>query len=645
MTDSLQPKADAGIPLRSAIRWSLVAAILASVFLGIALYSQLSASGPAGTTPSTLSPGEFDLLVTARAIAAFDFPPLWAGAIHPEAVGTYLGACEVAVLLLLGLSGTAALKFCGLLHFALLCGASVGLTARLGGGRAAALALVIVSFATPNLFKFHLSFLATTTEVIGIQLLALWWIIELRWSAPGAWRARLNALGCGLLLGLALIYSSHSLLLVLFSPILLIVGGGISVRERLPQLGLMIGGIVTFVIPWHLPSGAPGLETSRFTLKSVPVTEIIANLGADDLSSLTRQLPFALSGDPELGGIRGALHAFWLIALLVALVWSCLPLLRRGTKKDRLVESLLGCYGLAALTPMLFAGDLAGYPAAYRYCFNGLTIGIVLLGLHYARQHRSLVQKRGPLPGAALALLVGGAVAPGLLSLPAQANWELTIEEAAFFAAQHRILILDESPHLHFTLLSPYVFGAERTNWFQGYGMLLGEEFEHRRALARTRSRERRSNRPTTSLWLQASELDASGGLMSSFSTGLGLGLALDATLSADDLVLAASLPHSAIDKLWFGIGAALGEHSFWSDSAPSLTIEGGAPALGKMATSRVGFEQGYLSIQGSVPMQEDETAATLDDDRERWDGSAQLSLVHPFVFTRFAQERRGEFK
>ena len=132
---------------------------------------------------------------------------------------------------------------------------------------------------------------------------------------------------------------------------------------------------------------------------------------------------------------------------------------------------------------------------------------------------------------------------------------------------------------------------------------------------------------------------------MSSFSTGLGLGLALDATLSADDLVLAASLPHSAIDKLWFGIGAALGEHSFWSDSAPSLTIEGGAPALGKMATSRVGFEQGYLSIQGSVPMQEDETAATLDDDRERWDGSAQLSLVHPFVFTRFAQERRGEFK
>jgi len=619
--------------------------VVATVLMGVVLCSQFSRSGPAGESAPTLSPGEFDLLVTARAIAAFDFPPLWAGAIQPEAIGTYLGACEVAALLLLGIGGIAALKFCGLLHFSLLCGACVGLTARLGGGRAATLALALVSLATPNLFGFHLSFLATTTEVIGVQLIALWWLLELRWSTPDARGAQLKALGCGLLLGLALIYSSHSLLLVLFSPILLIVGSRASVRERLSQLGLMFGGIVTFVTPWHLPSGAPGLVTSTFTLKSMPVTQIIVGLGLDDLSSLTQQLPFALSGDPELGGIRGALHASWLIALLVALVWSCLQLLRPEKKKERLVEALLGCYGLTALTPMLFAGDLAGYPAAYRYCFNGLTVGVILLGLHYARQHHYLVGKLGALPGTALALLLGGMLAPGLLSLPAQANWELTTEEAAFFAAQHRILILDESPHLHFELLSPHLSGAERTNWFQGYGMLLGEEFEHHRALARTRGGPPGAKLPSTALWLQASGLDQSEGLMSSFSTGLGLGLALDATLSADDLELAASLPNSAIDKLWFGIGAALGEQSYWSDSAPSLTIEGGAQALARMTTSRVGFEQGYLSIPGSVPMQEDEITARLDDDRERWDGSAQLSLVHPFIFTRFAQEKRGEFK
>ena len=645
MTEPTQPEAVAGLPLRSAIRWSLLAAAVASSLLGAILYSELATSGPSGREPGTLSPGEFDLLLTARAIAAFDFLPLWAGSIHPEAIGTYLGACEVAVLLLLGISGVTALKLCGLLHFALLCAASVGLTARLGGARAAALSLGILSFATPNLFGYHLSFLATTTEVIGLQLVALWWLIELRWSAPRLPGARLNALACGLLLGVTLIYSSHSLLLVLFSPVLLIVGGRPSALERLPQVGMMLGGIITFALPWQLGSGAPGLETSSFTLKSVPVADIITNLGVDDLVRLTRQLPFALSGDPELGGVTGLLHVAWLLALLAGLLWSCAPLLQREHRRHPPIAALLGFYGLAALTPMLFAGDLAGYPAAYRYCFNGLTVGVVLLGLHYAEQHQNLVRKRGRRPGTALALLLAASLAPGLVSLPSQASWELTSKEAAFFAAQHRLLVLEESPHLHFALLSPHVLGAERANWFQGYGMLLGEEFAHHRSLARARTNDPESSVPSAALWLQASEVDRTGALLSSFSIGLGLGLALDGTLSEDDLVLAGSVPGAAVDDLWFGIGAALGEHSFWGGSVPTLTVEGGAPALETMATSRVGFQQGYLSIEGVDAMQEDKLTALLDNDAAHWEGSAQLSLTHPFMFTRFAQEGRGEFK
>jgi hypothetical protein len=649
MTDTPYPEASGGLPQRKALGWALLGAVLGASTVGAMIYWQLAGLNYAGAQRPTLSPGEFDLLLTARALASFDFLPLWAGSVHPDAIGTYLGAFEVAAFLLLGLGSTAALKACGVLHFALLSATCTGLAARMAGARAGALSLALILFVAPTLLGYHTRFLATTTEVIGIQVLALWWLLELRWNGPHARGARVNSLFCGLLLGVALIYSSHSFLLLLFSPLFLVLHSGSTVRERLPQLVPLFCGVAAFSAPWKLLAGVPGQQPTGLTLKSVPVTTILANLGMDDLTTLVQRLPFALSDSSMSGTPSRWLYVGWLVTLIFALIWAGLSLFRRdGRAENQVVEGLLGCYGLAALTPMLFAGSLAGYPAAYRYCFNGLVIGIVLIGLQYAKQHRST---RLPGARAVLSTVVAATVVPCVLAWLAGdrqasgSSWEMTRDEAAFFAAQHRVLILDEAPHRHFGLLSPHVQEEERRNWFQGYGMLLGEEFQHRRALAR-KGGGRDNDGASADVWLQVPELHSSEGLAASFSTGLGLGLALDATLSSDDLVLIASLPNSLHADLWFGIGAALAERSYWSRTPPELSITGSPQALNELPNSMDALKQGYVSIHGATAEPIDSLVTFASDDNHNHGApAAYLSLSHPFIFTRFAQEGRGEFK
>jgi len=643
MTNTPYPEASGGLPKRKALGWALLGALLGASTMGAVFYWQLAGLNYAGTERPTLSPGEFDLLLTARALASFDFLPLWAGSVHPDAIGTYLGAYEVAAFLLLGLGSTAALKVCGILHFALLSATCTGLSARMAGARAGALSLALIVCVAPTLVGYHTRFLATTSEVIGIQVLALWWLLELRWSDPQRRGAQLSSLFCGLLLGLALIYSSHSFLLLLFSPLFVVLFGCATIRERLPQLALLFTGVAAFAAPWKLLTDVPGQQPTGLTLKSVPVTTLLAELGMDDLTTLVQRLPFALSDTSMSENPIMWLHVAWLVTLLLGLIWSGLSLFRRERRAEsHIVEGLLGCYGLAALIPMLFAGSLAGYPAAYRYCFNGLVIGMVLIGLQFAKQHRAI---RLPGTRAALGAILAATVAPCALALPSSSSWEMTRDEAAFFAAQHRVLILGETPHRHFALLSPHLQDDEQRNWFQGYGMLLGEEFQHRRDLA-IREGAPAGDGPSADVWLKVPGLFSSTDLASSFSTGLGLGLALDATLSDDDLVLIASLPDSLHADLWFGIGAALAERSYWSQTAPALSIAGAPQALNELPNSMDALKQGYVSIHGAVTGTiESLVPFSADNSHSPGKAAAYLSLSHPFVFTRFAQEGRGEFR
>lgn len=175
--------------------------------------------------------------------------------------------------------------------------------------------------------------------------------------------------------------------------------------------------------------------------------------------------------------------------------------------------------------------------------------------------------------------------------------------------------------------------------------MLLGEEFQHRRDLA-IRDGAPGVDGPSADVWLKVPGLYSSADLASSFSTGLGLGLALDATLSSDDLVLIASLPDSLHADLWFGIGAALAERSYWSRTAPDLRIAGDPQALNALPNSMDALKQGYVSIHGAATGTIDSLVPfSTDNSHSPGKAAAYLSLSHPFVFTRFAQEGRGEFR
>jgi len=631
------------------MRWALAAAVLATITLALVLYWQMFGLTHAGPLRPTLAPGEFDLLLTARAIAAGDYLPLWAGAVHPDAIGTYLGAIEVALLLSLGISGGVALKLCGTLHFALLCGSATGLTARLGGRLAAVPTLAFLLLGAPALLGAHSRFLGTTTEVIGLQVAILWWIIELARREEGR-RTLPGIFGCGLLLGTAVVYSSHSLWLVVFC----LAFWALEARpgQKLRGCGWLLAAILLAVLPWKAGGGAPGLETAEWTLKSIPVRTIVAGLGFDDLLILAKRLPFALLDTSRMlsdDAPQRWLHAGWMAALCLALCWT---LVTRGRAcirgPQRPLDGLLAIYAMGAFAPMLFAGDLAGYPSAYRYSFNAVVVAAVLLGLRYADVHRLLQAHTPRAVRWTVTLLASIAVGLGLWSLPSATTFELTHPEAAFVAGQHRVFLVGQDTHQHFRLLMPTVRDTERKAWLQGYGMLIGEEFDQRQQPGPDAHDQPASLSAQEWLASSRSETSADQSLRDdSFFVGVGLGLALDGWLSRHDVALIRAVPAEKLRGIWFGIGAALGERHYWSGRPPEIQIETGWQALEGALPTRAALWEGYQNIEGLAGYKLDDLLPFADAATPAGgDGEPMgLSLRHPFIYKRLVQVERGEFK
>jgi len=645
------------------MRWALGAALLAAAALSVTLYWQLHGLSYGGAIRPTLAPGEFDLLLTARALASGQFLPLWAGSVHPDAIGTYLAAIEVALPLRAGLSDLAALKLCGVAHFALLCGSTTGLCMRVGGRRAATVTLAFLLLGAPAMLGAHSRFLGTTTEVIGLQVVALWWLIELVRRQP----SRASVFACGLLLGTALVYSSHTLWLVLFG---LLYWSCEAHRATWRQgFALLLGGILLASLPWKAASSAPGLETRWLTLKSMPVASILAATGVDDLVSLARHLPFTLldtTGAMPADTPLRWLHLAWMAALCAALAWT---LVARGratlVAQRRPVDGLLAVYATVALAPMLFAGDLAGYPAAYRYAFNGVAVAAVLVGLRHADLW-ALLAARGGRPAARLLTAATGlAVVLGFGALPAAATLELTPPQAAFFAGHHRLFLVPGDPHRHVRLLQASVRAVETDAWLQGYGLFLGEEIGLQSAAPREAGdEEQESLRPKALVGLADTLTQPSH--RRSFFAGVGLGLAADGRLDRTDIAVVDAVPPTQRGDLWFGLGAAVAERSYWSGSAAALEVAGGWQGLDGWPAQRAAFTRGYRSIEGARhegPAQllpaphgvesapaggADPAAGDADPAAGGADpaaGDASLALAHPFLYNRIAQQARGEFK
>lgn len=552
-------------PPREALAVAAVAGCVAAVVYGITL-----ALDDPGTP---FGPGELDLLLGARMMAAGILPPVWVGAVHPDAIGTWLASATLAPLLRAGVPDVAALKLVAGAHYALLVATTSGLTARLGGRRAGALAAGVLVLGAPSVLAAHSKYLATTVEAASLEVALLWAAIEV------GRRNRLRHLvPLGLAWGLAVAYSLHAAVAL---PLALAAALGVGARRRVLAPTLVLAAAALVQVPFIVLRDPLGPMRPPFSIKSLGLGQLTAMLDPADLVTLAARWPFALLHGTE--NIPVASWTRWLhvpLALLLgASLLGALVLLARRALPEGVAPVAL--FGLGAGAPLLIAGDLIGYPAAYRYFVPALAAAAVLFALAATSSAR-----RAPVPAAALALLL----APGLLAVPRATSTELSRPAAAYVAGQHRLSLARHPVHTHFLMLTPFVGDAEIGGWVQGYGRRLGREFRRTRA-ALLRERETVRTRPEVGVpdrldrlwvdaqpgrWLEA--VDWIGGTVRErFLVGIGLGIGEDGVIDGDEALLIEACTPADRAAVWGGIGAAAGERWHWVRDGEPLTL---APSL-----------------------------------------------------------------
>lgn len=465
------------------------------------------------------APGELDLVLAARAVAAGSPLPLWAGAVHPDEVGTWIEAWLLGGLLALGIPDAAALDLTGALHAAVFVGSFAGLAARLAGPGAGRRTAALLLVAMPSLITAFTRTTGTTAEAAGIEGLGLLGLLEARRRGRGA--ALLGAL-----LGLGAVYSRHVAWLLLVAAL---AGPTTRWASRL-RWAAVVGGSAAIVLALgELVRGAGGAETGLTVLATSPAT-LLGSLGLDDLAGLLAHLPFAAAHAPGAAGPLVWLHVpavgLGLIALLAAAA---------GRGEGRWIALYAaGCGGA-----MLLAGDLVGWPAGYRYALNAAGPTLVLVGA-MARWRRPIMA------------CCGLWCVSSLLILPGAGRPELDRAAAAFFAGQHRVHVSTRRPvHAHAALLWPLLRSDEIGPFAQGYGLHLGREFAPvSRAAADAATRA-----PST--WVGAADaLSPAVGV--GLLRGVGLALGEDGRLDEEDRRLLAAAGDR--DAVWAGIGGAVGE-------------------------------------------------------------------------------------
>ena len=610
------PSAAPGLPLRRALGTGAAAGALACVVLTVALLRD----GP--LTP--FGPGELDVLLTARSMASGVWPPLWAGAVHPDAPGTWLGAVPLVPLLRLGVPDVLALKLLAGLHLFLLVGAAAGLVARRAGARAALVTGALLALA-PAVIAAHSKYLATTVEVTGVELALLWVGLEL--DARG--RGPLPWLLLGLGAGVATVYSLHAALLLVLGALALLT------RRRWASLGAFLASSFVATLPFRMFRDPLAPPRDALSVKSLGPADLLGLLDPADLGTLLTRAPFALLHGTEHLPAESALrwlHAPAVLAAAGAVAWGAVRLtrsLRGPAAPDRWLAALT-LFALGAAAPLLVAGDLLGYPAAYRYWIPPLAAAFALLGLAL----------RPPLLWAALALAL-----PGLLTTPRSTATELTRPMAAYVAGQHRLAFTHHPLHTHFLMLTPFVTDAELAGWLQGYGLHLGREFARQvpterveYAAQRVDPRvgvpdrvNRRWHKQQPERWLEAADWLGSDGRQH-LLLGVGLGLAEDGRLEPLDVALLQATEGADRAALWRGVGVALGERWHWIHDDAPLQVDADLPALD---AASLGMVHGGLYATGGPD----------SPDLDRLLGPAlrgnaplrsrnQLRLAHPHPFT-----------
>lgn len=501
-----------GIDLRGAVRIAVVAGLVAAAaLLGLTLPQRLH----------PFSPGELDVVLAARSFAAGRWLPLWAGSVHPGAVGTWMEAALLSPLLKVGIPDTVALRLLGGAHLALLVGGAAGLGARLRGATTGWCAAALL-LALPLTLGAHTQTLGTTVELAGVELVLAWAALECRGSA-----ARMGLVGLGV--GTAIAASAHALLLV---PWLLL---AVPWRGAGPALAAAAAAFA----PWLLLRDPLGPKRAAIAVLDRPLTELPALVDFGDLGTLLAHAPFALQPGRWLWVPVAA-------ALGLAVLFGAL----RGRRHERSLAAL----AVLAAAPLLLAGDLMGYPAAYRYFLPAVAPAAVLLAVPLARAPRRAL---------GVTVLAGGLALAS--AWPGLSSQDLDRRGAAFYAGQHRMSWSQRPLHTHLLWLLPAVEPAERGAFLQGYGLELGRV---QRPLRQGTGPAAHTDPATWLAVLPSLSSAEQRGLL----RGLGLGLGEDGRLDADELEFFAAADPAARADLWFGVFAAQGERAFALGVAEPLT-------------------------------------------------------------------------
>jgi hypothetical protein len=518
------------------------------------------------------APGELDLLLAARSAARGVVLPLWAGAVHPEATGSWLAALALALPLKLGVPDVVALRAAGAAHLALAVGATAGITARLAGRQAGWMAAALL-LAAPGFVGAHSRYMGTTVEVAAAEAALVWGLLGL-----GAGRRGAAIWGLGL--GVSIAFSPHAALVALL---------GIWVLRRRLQ-ALLVAGVAAAAAwaPFLILRDPLGPERPALAVLARGPGEVWSMLDAADVVTLLKHAPFALH--PQPGGLSLPFAGAMGLAVL-----ACIGLGVHAFRGRQTSGLVVAWAGLAAM-PLMLADDLMGYPAGYRYFVN-LMPPLAIVGALALPKDR-----RGVATATVLLLL-------GLVSLPAHRSAELDRPAAAFYAGQHRISLPWRRPlHTHFSWLWPTLRPEEQAPFAQGYGLHLAREHgpmqPHLEALvsegvATGRDAELAAAGTRPSTWLGAATLVARGGARRGFQRGFGLGLGEDGRLDARELSLLKAAPDS--DAVWFGVYAAVAERAHWG-VAERLVIDGGRAAIMGFEPSPEAVVQGLAECLDGAP-------------------------------------------
>jgi len=336
--------------------------------------------------------GEWDVLVSAVAIADGRLPGLSVGAIRATESGSALLAWVAAAPIALGLAPEHVSRLLALaLGMAL-----VGIAADWAGKRAgspwgAAIAGVLLGLGWCHLHHETMGLWGTSVEALLPLLLGTRIAVEA--EHPRRW------LLAGALGGLAVLLSTASLPAVGLLGALAVVRAARTRDPRAPLL-LVLGAAGAFALPFVFsPLRAPLLASVGevwFHNLFVPVAEGRAG----GLLELVAAAPTALAGNP--------LSLDWDVAISYGLSTlfslSLLVLWFRGGRARPIALLALGW--LPAL--LAIPAHQRGYPAAYRYWMLPTLLGAIALGIRLA----PLASRRPRLAVAALALIaVGGTTA------------------------------------------------------------------------------------------------------------------------------------------------------------------------------------------------------------------------------------------